>query len=208
MDNTRPRIPILIISGSPRPGSFTAKAAAVVADELRKHPGVDAEIVYPGELHLPMPGSDPSSEGAKLLREKVAAAAAVVLATPEYHGSFSSLTKLTIENLGFPSALSGKPVALLGVAAGAIGAIKSLEHLRGVVSHIGGQALPLAASIPNVQSAFDAEGKLIDATAGKLLARFAESLINYLQQHICPRITLERILREGPAALELELAGR
>ena len=36
--------------------------------------------------------------------------------------------KLVIENLGFPSVLAGKPVALLGMAAGAIGAIKSLEH--------------------------------------------------------------------------------
>ncbi len=40
--------------------------------------------------------------------------------------------------------MSGKPVALLGVAAGSIGAIKSLEHLRGVVSHIGGLALAAA----------------------------------------------------------------
>ena len=37
----------------------------------------------------------------------------VVLATPEYHGSFSSVMKLVIENLGFPSALQGKPVALM-----------------------------------------------------------------------------------------------
>ena len=51
----------------------------------------------------------------------------VVLATPEYHGSFSSVMKLMIENLGFPSVLAGKSVALLGVAGGSIGAIKSLE---------------------------------------------------------------------------------
>jgi NAD(P)H-dependent FMN reductase len=38
------------------------------------------------------------------LKEKVAAA--IVLATPEYHGSFSSVLKLVIENLGFPSALA------------------------------------------------------------------------------------------------------
>ncbi len=31
--------------------------------------------------------------------------------------------KLVIENLGHPSVLSGKPVALLGVASGAIGAV-------------------------------------------------------------------------------------
>lgn len=89
----------------------------------------------------------------------VSQATGVVLVTPEYHGSFSSVMKLVIENLGFPSALVGKPVALLGVAAGTIGAIKSLEHLRGVVSHVGGIALPLPISIANVQKVFDREGQ-------------------------------------------------
>lgn len=41
------------------------------------------------------------------------------------------MIKLVIENLGFPSPLAAKPVALLGVAAGQIGAIKSLESLQG-----------------------------------------------------------------------------
>ena len=42
---------------------------------------------------------------------------ALVLSTPEYHVSFSSVIKLVLENLGFPSVLSGKPIVLLGVAA-------------------------------------------------------------------------------------------
>ena len=146
MPPTSRPIRIVIVDGSARPGNFTGKAVAIVADELQKDPRVHVEIINPGALILPMPGTDYNSPAAKELQLKVAAATAVVLATPEYHGSFSSVMKLTIENLGFPSVLSGKPVALLGVAAGAIGAIKSLEHLRGVVSHIGALALPLPIS--------------------------------------------------------------
>ena len=82
--------------------------------------------------------------------EKVSRATGVIFATPEYHGSFSSVTKLAIENLGFPSVISGKPVALLGVAAGAIGAIKSLEQLRGVCSHVGAIVLPGPVSVAGV----------------------------------------------------------
>jgi chromate reductase len=47
-----------------------------------------------------------------LLRE----AAGVVLATPEYHGTFSAFTKLIIENLGHPSALREHPVRRSGTA--------------------------------------------------------------------------------------------
>ncbi|MFQ5802331.1 MAG: hypothetical protein ACE5JQ_05465 [Candidatus Methylomirabilales bacterium] len=42
------------------------------------------------------------------------------------------MIKLVIKNMGFPSVLVGNPVALLRVAAGAIGVIKALEHLRSV----------------------------------------------------------------------------
>ena len=77
------------------------------------------------------------------LQDTVRAAIAVVLVTPEYHGSFRSVMKLIIVNLGFPSVLAGKPVALLGVAAGSTGVTKSLEPLRGGVSHSGSFVPPL-----------------------------------------------------------------
>jgi NAD(P)H-dependent FMN reductase len=102
-----------------------------------------------------------------------------------------------IENLGFPSALAGKPVALLGVAAGAIGAIKSLEHLRGVVSHIGAIALPLPVSVANVQKVFAADGRVLEPAVETYIRGLATHLLHYLEQNVCPRVTLERILREG-----------
>jgi FMN reductase len=173
-------------------------AVAIVVDELRRHANVEVDIIRPAELHLPLPGTAPPSAE---LQRRINQAAAVVLATPEYHGSFSSVMKLAIENMGFPSALRGKPVALLGVAAGSIGAIKSLEHLRGVVSHVGGMALPLPVSVSNVQLAFDPSGKVLDPEVEKLIRRVATTLMEYLMRHVCPAITLERLLREGaPAA--------
>jgi NAD(P)H-dependent FMN reductase len=158
---------------------------------------VSVEEVHPAELNLPFPGTDPNSPATKKLQQIVGQATGVILVTPEYHGSFSSVMKLVIENLGFPSVLAGKPVALLGVAAGAIGAIKSLEHLRGVVSHIGGHALPLPISIANVQKVFDREGHILDPSAEKMLRQVAANLLGYIEKNICPRITLERLMREG-----------
>jgi chromate reductase, NAD(P)H dehydrogenase (quinone) len=192
-------IKVPIILGSVRPKNYTAMAAALVADELQKDPKIAIEIIDPADLHLPLPGMDSNSAGAKKLQEIVKNATAVVLATPEYHGSFSSVMKLVIENLGFPSALRGKPVALLGVAAGVIGAIKSLEHLRGVVSHIGGIALPLPISIPHVTEVFDTEGRVLKPEAEKQIRSLATELVNYLEHAVCPKVALEALLR-GAAA--------
>ena len=109
--------------------------------------------------------------------------------------------KLVIENLGFPSVLNTKPVALLGVAAGSIGAIKSLEHLRSVVSHIGGLVLPLPVSVANVQRVFDQDGRCLEPQVEKLIRTVPLNLLSYIDRHVCPRVTLERILREGLAQL-------
>jgi NAD(P)H-dependent FMN reductase len=106
------------------------------------------------------------------------------------------MTKLILENMGFPSALSRKPVALLGVAAGRIGAIKSLEQLRGICSHTGALVLPGAVSIAGVQSAFDEEGKCTDPKVEDTLRRVADSLLEFIKDYVCPKYTLETIARE------------
>ena len=193
-------IRILIINGSVRKGNYTSMATAIIADELAKSPEVGVEVLHPETLDLPLPGTNWAAPGAKKLQEAVKNATAIILATPEYHGSFSSVIKLVIENLGFPSALAGKPVALVGVAAGAIGAIKSLEHLRGVVSHVGGLALPLPTSIANVQSAFDADGHVKDPEVEARLRGAATNVVEYIGHHICPRVTLEALLRKQEVA--------
>jgi len=195
-DASRP-IRVVVINGSVRPGNYTGMASAIVVDELRKHPKVTVDVVDPGKLNLPFPGTDAGSPATKQLQQTVKSATGVILVTPEYHGSFSSVMKLVIENLGFPSVLVGKPVALLGVAAGSIGAIKSLEHLRGVVSHVGGIVLPLPISIANVQKVFDSEGHVLDPAVEKLVRQAATNLMGYIEKTICPTVTLERLLREG-----------
>jgi chromate reductase, NAD(P)H dehydrogenase (quinone) len=195
---------VVIITGSVRPGNYTGKVVSLVVDEFKKHPGFGVKEINPAELNLPFPGTDSNSQGAKALQEDVKSATAVILATPEYHGSFSSVMKLVIENLGFPSVLAGKPVALLGVAAGSIGAIKSLEHLRGVCSHVGAVVLPLATSVANVQKVFDAEGRVIDPAVEKLIRNVATNVVNYIRHNVCPAIALERIIRQGPGSIDFE----
>jgi len=81
--------------------------------------------------------------------------------------------KLVIESLGFPSALAGKPVAL-----------------------------PLPVSIANVQKVFALDGRLLDPAAGKLIRRVATSLTGYIENHLCPAVTLERLLRQGAGAAD------
>ena len=190
-------IRIVVIQGSVRPNNYTSKATALVLDELHRSPELSVELVDPATLSLPLPGLPDITGDMKSIQRLIEGATGVIFATPEYHGSFSSVIKLVIENLGFPSLLAGKPIALLGVAAGRIGAIKSLEHLRSVCSHVGALVLPSLVSVPNVRSVFDAEGRCLDAAVEKQIRGVATTLIDYIHGSVCPRITLERMAREG-----------
>ncbi len=188
-------IRVAVILGSVRPDNYTARAAALVVDELRSR-DIHVDVIDPASMTLPLPGTGTSPD-VERMQEIVRDATALVMCTPEYHGGLSSVIKLLIENMGFPSAMSGKPVALLGVAAGRIGAIKSLEMLRSICSHVGCLVLPAPVSVANVQKMFDADGTVLDAEVEKSVRGLASTVLDYLNRHVCPLVTLEAMAREG-----------
>jgi NAD(P)H-dependent FMN reductase len=192
-------IRVAVILGSVRPDNYTSKAAALVVDELRSR-DVHVDVIDPALLELPLPGTG-TSAGAEEMQEIVRNATALVMCTPEYHGGLSSVIKLVIENMGFPSAMSGKPVALLGVAAGRIGAIKSLEMLRSICSHIGCLVLPGPVSVAGVNRAFGEDGQVLDESVEKSVRGVATGLIDYLHRHVCPRMALEAMVRDDVPVL-------
>ncbi len=184
---------IVCISGTSRPKNYTSMAVALVARELEDR-GIGVRVFDGRELSLDFPGH-PVTEDAKTIQSAINEADGVVLATPEYHGGFSAMTKLILENMGFPSALKGKPIALLGVAAGRIGAIKSLEQLRGVCSHVGALVLPGSVSIAGVQSAFDPEGNCLDSGVEDSVRGIADALLEFIKEYVCPKHALEALVR-------------
>ena len=168
---------VVTISGSVREGNNTDKALSVVESFLVSK-GVQLIRIDPKELNLPMPGTGETDDSQKI-KQWVQDADGIVMATPEYHGSYSSVLKLVIENLGFPSTLSGKAVSLLGVASGQLGAVKSLEHLRSVTAHLGMIALPKSVSIAGVHAVFNESGEVEDEALQARLESLGQQLIDF-----------------------------
>lgn len=195
IDESTSEIRIAVVIGTVRPGNYTSMAVRLVADEIARR-GALVELIDPAELTLPFPGHPDTTGDAQRMGDSLRAATGVILSTPEYHGGFSSVIKLVIENMGFPSGLAGKPVALLGVAAGRIGAIKSLESLQSICSHVGAIVLPGSVSVAGVQKAFDEQGNCLDAGVEKRVRGVAGNLLDYIHDSVCPKFTLEAMVRE------------
>ncbi len=188
-------IKLVAIQGSVRPGNNTAKALAIVVKAVGELPDVHLELIDPANMQLTLPGQGETGD-AKKMQQILAGADGVILATPEYHGSYSSVMKILIDNMGFPSGLSGKPVALLGVAAGRIGAIKALEHLRSVASHVGAMVLPGPVSIANVRNVFDQQGDIVDQAVEGQIHNLVSGLVDYIKTTTCPLQGFEAYTRE------------
>jgi len=188
---------LVTILGSLNKDGSCANALKIVQSELALSDRIELVKIDPKNFNLPFPGQSDSNSDAKNLQQLLSDASGIIISTPEYHGSFSSIIKLIIENLGFPSVLSGKPISLLGVAGGSIGAIKSLEQLRSVCSHIGAIVLPGPVSIANVRSVFDINGNCLDEKIERRLKTLANEMMSYAEKHVCPEHPLEEQVREN-----------
>ena len=165
VQKTRAPLTVAVLVGSVRVGSNTAKAAAFIAAELKSGGRIIVDYIDPREVDLVVPGR-PGQDliEARLneaLRERVRIADGVVVVTPEYDGSYSSITKILIECLGYPSVLAGKPVTILGVASGRIGAVRAIAHLRSLLFNVGALVLPTSPSVAQVHQCFDVNGLCI-----------------------------------------------
>jgi len=166
---------ILAIGGSRRPGNNTGKALRIAVEELRAGGG-RVDWIRLEALRLPLPGEPSDSPDPEALRNKVLASDAILIATPEYHGSISSTLKLAIDNLGFPSTLEGKTLAILGVAMGP-SADNALAHLRHILTHIGGKVLPEQISVGSVHKKFGEDGRCLDPAVEEGIRRVARALL-------------------------------
>lgn len=189
---------LVCICGTNRPGNFTSHALAIIVDELKQR-GEAFELFDAADMQLNFPGHG-VTEDAERMTAAVRNAHGVIFCGPEYHGSVSAMSKLILENLGFPSALRGKPMALAGVADGRIGAIKSLEQMKTICSHIGAILVPGAVSVAGVQSMFDEHGRCLDAGTEKSLRRVATGMLEFLDTYIHPAERLRELEAEAQRA--------
>lgn len=176
-------IHIVAVSGSVRRDGNTRRFLDLLIGLLEAHPGVTVDCIDPGEFTLAFPGQAEAGALEQLLVERVGRADGILLSTPEYHGSYSSVLKVLIDNMGYPSAMAGKPVALLGIATGRLGAVKALEHLRSVCSHIGAIVLPYPVSVSEAHNKLSGDGRCTDSDLQGLLESCAGQLVAYTRRH-------------------------
>ncbi|MFB6268716.1 MAG: NADPH-dependent FMN reductase [Halobacterium sp.] len=164
------------ICGSLRNGSVSRIALRRALDAAADR-GADTDLVDLRDLDLPVydpDGDDPAD--AQELQQRVRQADAVVLATPMYHGSYSSPMKTAIDYCGFDE-FEDKTVGLLAVAGGSF-PITALEHLRSVLRALDAWVLPYQAAVPNASSRVE-DGEITDEDLESRVATLGDRVVQY-----------------------------
>ncbi|WP_123537478.1 NADPH-dependent FMN reductase [Halosimplex salinum] len=146
---------VVAICGSLREESYTRKGLGVVLDAAAAA-GASVDMVDLREFDLPVYDADDDAAGdADRLRERVARADSVVLGTPVYHGSYSSVIKTALDYCGFDE-FENTTVGLLCVSGGSF-PITSLDHLRSVCRALNAWVVPHQVALPKARTKFDGE---------------------------------------------------
>ena len=162
---------VLVFAGSNRAGSVNRRLAEATAVILQSV-GLQPNFVDLRNFPMPLYDGDDEAMGTPpsvvAFQKLVRGNHALVIASPEYNGSFSALIKNTFDWISRPApgelplaVFQNKKAAILSASTGRSGGQRGLRHLRELLEMIGVQVVPTQVSVARAAEAFAADGRLL-----------------------------------------------
>jgi len=189
MDPDR-RLFIPVILGTPRKGRYSEFVARFVIDQLRGSERVETEMVDVRDVALIF---DDAGEAVKDARFSAVAmrADALILVVPEYNHGYPGILKHVLDtNL---KEYIHKAVGIVGVSAGPFGGARMIQNLLPVMRELGLVNIFWDVNFGNVQTLFDADGRILDSAYTRRVDKFVAELI-----------WMAKVLRYGRENVSLE----
>ncbi len=170
---------IEIISGSPRQTSVSHRLALFLKKELSAKTKHAVDIIDVRDWNLPLlqnvfSSVEKTPAEFKPLAERMFAANAFIMVTPEYNGSYSPALQNLMDH--FPKQ-TRKAFGIATASPGALGGIRSSQQLLLLVPALFGIASPFMLVTPQIDKKFTPEGELLDAA-------FRGSVDTFIQEFI------------------------
>lgn len=197
--NQAVRIRILGFAGSLRQGSYNKLLLKAAAKLLPTY--AQLEIFDLNEI--PLYNQDLEAlafpETVKVFKQKIEAADALLIATPEYNHSYPGVLKNAIDWASRPygqNSLSGKPAGVISSSPGVFGGIRAQDRLRQDLLAINARVVPIPeVAVGAANQKFENDGNLLDSTAQQFLKQLLANLIEeanrnniYKQTFVAPAL--------------------
>lgn len=171
---------IVIICGTNRPGSNTAKVASHV-DAIYRALGEPTEVLdlatMPPEIFSPSSYAEKPA-AFKPFADAVLNSAGLHVVTPEYNGGIPGVLKYFIDMLKFPESFESKPVCFTGLSAGMWGALRPVEQLQAIFGYRNAYVYPVRVFAPLINERLSKEGRITDE---ETMTRLREQAAGFLK---------------------------
>jgi chromate reductase len=180
-------ITVIGISGSTRRGSFNGSLLRALAQAAPE--GAEVRIESIAEIPL-YNGDDETAHGVPApvarLKDAIAAAAGLLLVTPEYNNSIPGVAKNAIDWLTRPAAdvprvFRDKPVAIAGASPGGFGTVLSQNAWLPVFRTLGADLWSGRLLVSRAGSVFDANGAITDAAIRDNVRTFVAGFVAHIK---------------------------
>ncbi len=177
---------ILAFAGSLRSGSLNRKLLQVAIGAIGGRAEVD--LLDLREVSMPIFDGDLEAsgglpEGARRFKQKIAAADALLIASPEYNNSVPGGLKNAIDWASRPpdNPFKGRVALLLGASPGAFGAVRGGLALRQILTTLMAFVIPQTVLIPKADQAFDEGGQLKEPHYRSSMDKAVDELLKITQ---------------------------
>jgi chromate reductase len=180
------QLSVLGFAGSLRKASYN-KAALRAAIELAP-PGMTIETfdlapIQPYNEDLKQQGFPPPEHE---FRERIRAADALLIVTPEYNRGISGVLKNAIDWASRPpdQPFSGKPAAIFGASPGMVGTAVAQFELRRYLGVLNALVLNTpSVMIGQAATKFDEQGRLADQPTREIIGQMLAALADWTRRH-------------------------
>lgn len=171
---------LAIILGTTRLGRQSEKVARSVQQAFQANPEVEIKLLDIVQYAFPVFEErlaylkDPHPDLVSF-SESLQWAEAIVFVIPEYNGSLPGTFKNAFDH--FHSEYKRKPMGVVCVSDGKFGGVQASLQLQTLILHVFGYPMPLKLLVPNVSTAYDDQGMLIEPNITRQLDRFVTEFL-------------------------------
>lgn len=174
---------INILAGTDRPNSNTLKFSNYMADRYRE---AGAEVTVISLEDYPIQDVAGGKYGkdiptVKAFNDAVLSGDGLLFVVPEYNGGFPGILKLFIDYLPFPKSFMHYPLAFVGVATGAFGALRPIEQLQAVCNYRNAFLFPERVFMQRFNKIF-VDGEVTDAFTKGLIESQVTGFIDFVER--------------------------
>ncbi len=171
---------IALILGSVREGRKTNRVAVYLKVLLEKQPGISVTLLDLAEFKLPVFSSRWAKErepdpAIVAFANELSQADAMVLISPEYHGSYTGVLKNALDH--YWGEFKRKPIGVVTTGSGRFGGVNASSEMQQLVLSLGAFPMPTKLLVPFIQDAFTEMGEPSDERTKLDCLKFIEEFI-------------------------------